>query len=98
MNRLPFASTRLTATLASLTFSPAAALSTDTPSAGFTVTVVALEAEPVDELLLSEEESDDPVESDEPEADEPPKLEPVLKIPATGNLTEALNAFLDAVI
>ena len=72
MNRLPFASTRLTATLASLTFSPAA-----------------LEAEPVDELLLSEEESDDPVESDEPEADEPPKLEPVLKIPATGNLTEA---------
>ena len=83
MNRLPFASTRLTATLASLTFSPATALSTDTPSAGFTVTVVALEAEPVDELLLSEEESD------EPEADEPPKLEPVLKIPATGNLTEA---------
>ena len=72
-----------------MTFSPAAALSTDTPSAGFTVTVVALEAEPVDELLLSEEESDDPVESDEPEADEPPKLEPVLKIPATGNLTEA---------
>ncbi len=88
MNRLPFASTKLTATLASLTFSPAAALSTDTPSAGFTVTVVALEAEPVDELL-SEEESDDPVESDEPEADEPPELEPVLKIPATGNLTEA---------
>ena len=70
MNRLPFASTRLTATLASLT-------------------LVALEAEPVDELLLSEEESDEPVESDEPEADEPPKLEPVLKIPATGNLTEA---------
>ena len=65
MNRLPFASTRLTATLASLTFSPAAALSTDTPSAGFTLTVV------------------------EPEADEPPELEPVLKIPATGNLTEA---------
>lgn len=88
MNRLPFASTKLTATLASLTFSPATALSTDTPSAGFTVTVVALEAEPVDELL-SEEESDAPVESDEPEADEPPKLEPVLKIPATGNLTEA---------
>ena len=83
MNRLPFASTRLTATLASLTFSPAAALSTDTPSAGFTLTVVALEAEPVDELLLSEEESD------EPEADELPELEPALKIPATGNLTEA---------
>lgn len=88
MNRLPFASTKLTATLASLTFSPATALSTDTPSAGFTVTVVALEAEPVDELL-SEEESDDPVESDEPEADELPELEPALKIPATGNLTEA---------
>lgn len=88
MNRLPFASTRLTATLASLTFSPAA-LSTDTPSAGFTLTVVALEAEPVDELLLSEEESDEPVESDEPEADELPELEPALKIPATGNLTEA---------
>ena len=87
MNRLPFASTRLTATLASLTFSPAAALST--PSAGFTLTVVALEAEPVDELLLSEEESDEPVESDEPEADELPELEPALKIPATGNLTEA---------
>lgn len=83
MNRLPFASTKLTATLASLTFSPATALSTDTPSAGFTVTVVALEAEPVDELLLSEEESD------EPEADELPELEPALKIPATGNLTEA---------
>ena len=81
MNRLPFASTRLTATLASLTFSPAAALSTDTPSAGFTLTVVALEAEP--------EESDEPVESDEPEADELPELEPALKIPATGNLTEA---------
>ena len=80
MNRLPFASTRLTATLASLTFSPAAALSTDTPSAGFTLTVVALEAE---------EESDEPVESDEPEADELPELEPALKIPATGNLTEA---------
>ena len=75
MNRLPFASTKLTATLASLTFSPATALSTDTPSAGFTVTVVALEAEPV--------------ESDEPEADELPELEPALKIPATGNLTEA---------
>ena len=89
MNRLPFASTRLTATLASLTFSPAAALSTDTPSAGFTLTVFALEAEPVDELLLSEEESDEPVESDEPEADELPELEPALKIPATGNLTEA---------
>lgn len=88
MNRLPFASTRLTATLASLTFFPAA-LSTDTPSAGFTLTVVALEAEPVDELLLSEEESDEPVESDEPEADELPELEPALKIPATGNLTEA---------